>query len=147
MLQKMVILLPQQKNLLIMLQHVEELKAADIAGAIFHHKDDKKGQGSTFTFWFENEAFPLPSKHSPVRYGSHCEAASVLMEYHDAFLRFLELFRDAKDCRHFSNMKKNLYTALKCNATLTELATLALYGQAITPAHSVGTYRTHGHPA
>jgi len=35
------------------------LKAADIAGAIFHHKDDKKGQGSTFTFWFENEGIPL----------------------------------------------------------------------------------------
>jgi hypothetical protein len=29
-------------------------------------------------------------------------------------------------------MEKNLYTALKCNATLTELATLALYVQAIT---------------
>jgi len=28
-------------------------------------------------------------------------------------------------------MEKNLYTTLKCNATLTELATLALYGQAI----------------
>jgi hypothetical protein len=26
------------------------IKAADIAGAIFHHKDDKKGQRRTFTF-------------------------------------------------------------------------------------------------
>ena len=50
------------------------------------------------------------------------------MEYHEAFLRFLEYVRDAKDRRRFSNMEKNLYTALKCNATLTELATLALYG-------------------
>jgi len=109
------------------------VKAADIAGAIFHHKDDKKGQGSTFTFWFENEGIPLTFPNtSSVRYGSHCEAASVLMEYHDAFLRFLEYVRDAKDRRRFSNMEKNLYTALKCNATLTELATLALYGQAIT---------------
>jgi hypothetical protein len=28
-------------------------------------------------------------------------------------------------------MVKNLYTALKCNASLTKLATLTLYGQAI----------------
>jgi hypothetical protein len=48
------------------------------------------------------------------------------MEYHEAFLRFLEYVRDAKDRRRFSNMEKNLYTALKCNATL------ALYGQTIT---------------
>ena len=53
------------------------------------------------------------------------------MEHHEAFLRFLEYVRDAKDRRRFSNMEKNLYTALKCNATLTELATLALYGQTI----------------
>jgi len=109
------------------------VKAADIAGAIFHHKDDKKGQGSTFTYWFENEGIPLNFPNtSSVRYGSHCEAAAVLLEYHDAFLRFLEYVRDAKDRRRFSNMEKNLYAALKCNATLTELATLALYGQAIT---------------
>jgi hypothetical protein len=109
------------------------VKAADIAGAIFHHKDDKKGQGSTFTFWFENEGIPLNFPNtSSVRYGSRCEAAAVLLEHREAFLRFLEYVRDAKDHRRFSNMEKNLYTALKCNATLTELATLALYGQTIT---------------
>ena len=35
------------------------VKAVDIAGAIFHHEDDKKGQGSTFPFSFENEDIPL----------------------------------------------------------------------------------------
>jgi hypothetical protein len=54
------------------------------------------------------------------------------LEYYDAFLRFLEYVQDVKDHRNFSNMEKNLYTALKFNATLKELATLALYGQAIT---------------
>jgi hypothetical protein len=109
------------------------VKAANIAGAILHHKDDKKGQGSTFTHRFENEDVPFNFPNiSSVQYGSHCEAAAVLLEYHDAFLRLLEYVRDAKDRRRFSNMEKNLYTTLKCNATLTELATLALYGQAIT---------------
>jgi len=67
------------------------VKAADIAGAIFHHKDDKKGQGSTFIYWFANEGILLNfSDTSSVQYGSHCETAAVLLEYHDAFLRFSE---------------------------------------------------------
>jgi hypothetical protein len=66
------------------------VKAAEITGAIFHHKDDKKGQGNTFT-WFEHEGIPLNFPNtSTVCYGSYCEAAGVLIEYCDAFIQFLE---------------------------------------------------------
>jgi hypothetical protein len=52
--------------------------------------------------------------------------------YLDKFIEFLEFIRDKKKTRTFNNMENNLYKALKCNSTLTELAVLALYAQAIS---------------
>ena len=109
------------------------VKAASIAGAIFNNKDDKKGQQDTFRWWFAQHKIPLnfPGTSSN-RYGAYCDAAAVLLQHHDKFLEFLEFVRDKKDKHVFTHMEKNLYAALKCNATLTELAVLALYAQAIT---------------
>ena len=64
-------------------------------------------------------------------YGSHCTAAAVLLQYHDKFLKFSEFVCDKKDHQVFTNMERNLYDALQYKPTLTELATLALYVQAI----------------
>ena len=109
------------------------VKAASLAGAIFNHKDDKKGQQDTFKWWFRKEgiaiAFPDTSNN---RYGTYCEAAGVLLLHHNKFLEFLEFVRDSKKKRGFTNMEKNLYNALKDTATLTELAVLALYAQSIS---------------
>jgi hypothetical protein len=109
------------------------VKAASIAGAIFNHKDDKKGQQDTFRWWFKQSGIPINFPNtSSNRYGSNCAAAAVLIQYHNKFLQFLEFVRDRKDKRVFTNMELNLYNALRCKPTLTELATLALYAQAIT---------------
>ena len=109
------------------------VKAASLAGAIFNHKDDKKGQQDTFKWWFRKEgiaiAFPDTSNN---RYGTYCEAAGVLLLHRNKFLEFLEFVRDSKKKRGFTNMEKNLYNALKDTATLTELAVLALYAQSIS---------------
>jgi hypothetical protein len=109
------------------------VKAASLAGAIFNHKDDKKGQQDTFKWWFRKEgiaiAFPDTSNN---RYGTYCEAAGVLLLHRNNFLEFLEFVRDSKKKRGFTNMEKNLYNALKDTATLTELAVLALYAQSIS---------------
>ena len=109
------------------------VKATSIAGAIFNHKDDKKGQQDIFKWWFAEAKIPLsfPGTSSN-RYGAYCDAAAVLLQHHDKFLEFLEFIRDKKDRRVFTNMEKNLYAALKCKATLTEMAVLALYAQAVT---------------
>src|ERR1700683_1686312 len=102
------------------------VKTASIAGAIFNHKDDKKGQQDTFRWWFKKTGIPInfPNTSSNC-YGSNCAAAAK-------FLEFLQFIHDRKDHQVFTNMKLNLYKALQCKATLTELATLALYAQAVT---------------
>jgi hypothetical protein len=56
----------------------------------------------------------------------------VLLLYCDKFLEFLEFVKDVKNKGRFTNMEKNLYDALQDPATLTELAVLALYAQAIS---------------
>ena len=109
------------------------VKAASLAGAIFNHKDDKKGQQDTFKWWFQNAGIPIAFPDtSNNRYGTYCVAAGILLLYLDKFLEFLEFVRDSKKKRGFTNMEKNLYNALKDPATLTELAVLALYAQAIS---------------
>jgi hypothetical protein len=109
------------------------IKATDIAGAIFRNKDHKKGQQDVTVLWFEffGDSFTFPST-SNNRYGSHCAAAACLLMHLDKFIEFLEFIRDKKKNRTFNNMESNLYKALKCNSTLTELAVMALYAQAIS---------------
>jgi len=108
------------------------VKAASIAGAIFNHKDDKKGQQDTFKWWFKQAGislmFPDTSNN---RYGTFCDAAAVLLQHRPKILEFLEFVRDSKNKPGFTNMEKNLYNALQDPPTLTELAVLALYGQAV----------------
>ena len=109
------------------------IKATDIAGAIFRNKDHKKGQQDITVLWFEffGDSFTFPST-SNNHYGSHCAAAACLLMHLDKFIEFLEFIRDKKKNCTFNNMESNLYKALKCNSTLTELAVMALYAQAIS---------------
>jgi hypothetical protein len=109
------------------------VKAASNAGAIFNHKDDKKGQQDTFRWWFKKSGIPINFPNtSSNHYGSNCAAAAVLIQYRKQFLEFLEFVWDRKDHCVFTNMELNLYKALQCKATMTELASLALYAQAVT---------------
>jgi hypothetical protein len=109
------------------------VKAASIAGAIFNHKDDKKGQQDMFKWWFKHVGIPMMFPDtSNNRYGTYCEAAAVLMQHRPKFLEFLEFVKDSKKTPGFTNMEKNLYKALQDPPTLTELAVLALYAEAIS---------------
>jgi len=65
MLQKMESCLPQQKNLLIMLQHVR-VKAADYCWSLFHHRMIRRVKEAPFTFWIENEGIPLTFPNTPL---------------------------------------------------------------------------------
>ena len=121
------------------------VKTASIAGAIFNHKDDKKGQQDTFRWWFKQSGIPINFPNtSSNRYGSYCAAAAVLLQYRDKFLTFLEFVHDKKDHRVFTNMERNLFNALQCKPTLTELATLALYAQAITHPYMCYIHGSNG---
>ena len=109
------------------------IKASSIAGAIFNHKDDKKGQQDTYKFWFLEAGIPLSFPDtSNVRYQSHCDGGAVLIQHHKKFLEFLEFVCDSKEKPGLNNMEQNLYLALQDPPTLTELATLALYAQAVS---------------
>ncbi|KAH7917274.1 hypothetical protein BV22DRAFT_1135542 [Leucogyrophana mollusca] len=114
------------------------VKAANLAGAIFNHKDDKKGQQDTHRFFFmqvkgkvKNALKKFPDT-SNTRYHSHCDAATELIKYLDHYLEFLDFIRDNKTNPQLNHMEENLAKALRDAATLTELAVLTLYSQAVT---------------
>jgi len=110
------------------------VKLTSLAGSLFRHKDEKKGQQDSFRFFFENRLgytvrFPDTSN---TRFQSHCQAAEELLVHLELYKEFLELVRDKKDARSFTHMEQNVYDALHNIPTLTELAVLALYSQSIS---------------
>jgi hypothetical protein len=48
------------------------------------------------------------------------------------FIKVLEYIHDGKQSRRFNHMEQNLWDALHCNPTLTELAVLALYALSVS---------------
>ncbi|KIJ11404.1 hypothetical protein PAXINDRAFT_157321 [Paxillus involutus ATCC 200175] len=68
------------------------VKVCTLAGAIFNHKDDKKGQQDTHHYYFEMiKAVLSPfSDTSNTRYQSYCEAAAELLTHLDHYITFFE---------------------------------------------------------
>ncbi|KAF8599190.1 hypothetical protein BDV93DRAFT_560601 [Ceratobasidium sp. AG-I] len=109
------------------------VKLACLLGAILNNKDDKKGQHETYKFSFQKQfrysaAFPDTSN---TRYGSHCDAAAEVLVNLDIYISFLQQVHDAKGAPGFTNIESNAFMGLQNVETLTELAVLALYAQAI----------------
>jgi hypothetical protein len=69
---------------------------------------------------------------SNAHYQCHCDAPVELIIRLVFYRQFLELVRDLKDKRTFTNIEKNIYDALHDIPTLTELCVLILYAQAIS---------------
>jgi hypothetical protein len=110
------------------------IKTAQIAGAIFNHKDDKKGHHDFFRDWWKkhvNIPFTFPDT-SNNRFQSYCYAAAALLLYLQFFQEFLEHLRITKQNGKLNHMESNLWKALHDKATLAELAILALYGEAVS---------------
>ncbi|KDQ15074.1 hypothetical protein BOTBODRAFT_109214, partial [Botryobasidium botryosum FD-172 SS1] len=110
------------------------VKLCSLAGAVFAHKDKKKGQQDTLQIYMESIIgymirFPDTSN---TRYQAFCEAAAELITKLDFYRQFLELVRNLKDKRTFTNMEKNVFDALFDVPTLTELCVLVLYSQSIS---------------
>ncbi|KAI0708898.1 hypothetical protein C8T65DRAFT_695745 [Cerioporus squamosus] len=110
------------------------VKLTSLAGALFNHQDDKRGYHDTYVFYFQQiigHPLRFPDT-SNTRYQSHCAAAAELLTHLPHYIRFLELVRDKKTKPGFTKLEENVYRGLHDPATLTELAVLALYGQAVT---------------
>ena len=110
------------------------IKTAEIAGAIFNHKDKKKGHHDIFRYWWwENVGVPFTFPDtSNNRFQSYCDAAAALILYGDEFKDFLESLRINKQNTTLNHMELNLWNALHCTSTITELAVLAIYAEAIS---------------
>jgi hypothetical protein len=111
------------------------VKAANLAGAIFNHKDDKKGQQDIHRLFFMQFKGGVMRKFpdtSNTRYHSHCDAATELLKFLEFYIEFLEFIRLNKTNSKLNHMEENLLKALCDTATLTELAVLTLYSQAVT---------------
>jgi len=110
------------------------IKTAEIAGAIFNHKDDKKGHHDIFRYWWWEHVgipFTFPDT-SNNRFQSYCDASAALILYANEFKAFLENLRINKQKSTFNHMESNLWKALHCTSTTTELAVLAIYAEAIS---------------
>ena len=111
-------------------------KTVTIAGAIFNHKDDKKGYHDVYlNFMQKYTRFPLPVRRFPgtsnTRFGSHGDAAEVLLVDLDAFRHFMVHIRDGKKSPEWTNIELNVHKALHCPRTLEELCVFAFYNQAV----------------
>ncbi len=108
--------------------------ATTLGGMIFWNKDKKKGQQNTYDWYMQHHiGHPVPYPDvSNTRYGSHGEAAGVLIVYRTHFLRFMEHIRDAKEKPGFTNIEKNFYMAIQDNPTLTELCALAAHNVCVS---------------
>lgn len=87
------------------------VKTISIAGAIFNHKDDKKGQQDSHRIYFQkvkgghSAKFPNTSN---IRYQSHCQAAAELIAYLPQYKLFLLDIKDKKKERRLNHMEQNL---------------------------------------
>jgi hypothetical protein len=110
------------------------IKTAQIAGAIFNHKDDKKGHHDCFRDWWKKHVgipFTFPDT-SNNRFQAYCYASAALLLYLQFFRQFLEHLRTTKQNGKFNHMESNLWKALHDPPTLSELAILAFYGEAVS---------------
>ncbi|KAF8871626.1 hypothetical protein BD779DRAFT_1680239 [Infundibulicybe gibba] len=110
------------------------VKLTSLAGALFHHKDNKRGQQDTFRIHFERHlgyAVRFPDT-SNTRFQSHCDAAAELLVHLPLYIEFLLLIRDKKDNRSFNHLESNVFKGLQDIPTLTEMSALTLYSLAIT---------------
>src|SRR3954454_3060604 len=110
------------------------VKLASLAGALFRNKDSKVGQQDTYQHFFQSRGQCVPRfpDTNNTRYQTHCAAAAELLIRQELYIGFLDWIRDSKDKPSFTNIEKNIRAGLTDVPTLTELAVLTLYAQAIS---------------
>lgn len=110
-------------------------KCTELCGCLFRHKNDKKGQQDSMRWFFLASrlakllTFPDTSN---TRYGSHGDAASVLIAYLDLFLELLDIVVDRKDAGEPTNLERNVRAGLTDDPTLAKLCAMSLYSQAVS---------------
>ncbi|KAF8587696.1 hypothetical protein K439DRAFT_1614130 [Ramaria rubella] len=92
--------------------HGGAIKATSLAGAVFRHKDDKKGQQDSLKYFFKDTlGYPISFPDTKL------------------YIQFLDIVKDKKDSRSLNHMEQNVYAALKDSPTLHKLCVLKLFSQ------------------
>ncbi|EGO30259.1 hypothetical protein SERLADRAFT_404512 [Serpula lacrymans var. lacrymans S7.9] len=110
------------------------IKVLSLVGAIFCHKDNKKGQQDTLCFYMEAKlgyTFQWPDT-SNTQYQSYGDAATVWIIHHELLISFLGVVKDKKEKYTFRNIKKNVLTRLLDPEMDFRIYPLAIYSQIIT---------------
>lgn len=107
------------------------VKVASLCGAIFRHKDRKRGQQDTLRFFFDLElgfviSFP-GTNNTRFQSHAHAEACAVLITYLDLFIKFLTFVKENKVSRKLNHMEQNVSDGLHYNATRHEIVVITLY--------------------
>ncbi|EKM76394.1 hypothetical protein AGABI1DRAFT_94074 [Agaricus bisporus var. burnettii JB137-S8] len=111
------------------------VKAMAIAGTIVNNKDDKKGHGDSYQI-YRDYAVHGPTSRFPdtsaIRINSHGDAAGETLSHLDWYRAYINDVHDRKRKPGLTNIERNLKKALNDDPTLTELATMVLYTEAVT---------------
>ncbi|KAJ7444142.1 hypothetical protein B0H11DRAFT_1747684 [Mycena galericulata] len=107
------------------------IKVASLAGAIFRHKDRKRGQQDTLWYFWDHETgfnlcFPDTSN---TRFQSHAGACEIIVVHMDLILQFLVYVKENKISRSLNHMELNVQTGLQCWYTRHEIVVIALINQ------------------
>ncbi|KAG1722699.1 hypothetical protein EDB19DRAFT_1834886 [Suillus lakei] len=86
-------------------------KTLDLAGSVFHHKDDKKGQHDSLRYYLKTElgfTSQWPDT-SNTRYHSHGDATCEYLVHKSWYMQFLEIVLFKKESRTHTNMEQNVF--------------------------------------
>ena len=92
------------------------IKTTSIAGALFNHKDDKKGHQDLHWIYFQpikKGAWIKFPDTSNIQYQSHCDAAAELITYHTHYINFLESIWDQRRTQNSTIWSSIFITAWK----------------------------------
>ncbi|KAJ7732317.1 hypothetical protein B0H16DRAFT_1328808 [Mycena metata] len=107
------------------------IKVSGLAGAIFRHKDRKRGQQDTLRYFWDYETgvnicFPDTSN---TRFQSHAAACEIIVVHMELLLQFLVYVRENKNSRSLNHMELNVERGLSCWYTRHEFVVIALLNQ------------------
>ncbi|KAJ7610542.1 hypothetical protein DFH06DRAFT_1148087 [Mycena polygramma] len=108
-----------------------------LLGALFNHKDDKRGQQDTFKLYFEHLfGYPISCPDtSNTRFQSHCDCAIFIIIHLPQILLFMSHIMYSKGKVGLNHLEANVLKGIQDISTLTELCVLALYTIAICYAY------------
>ncbi|KAL5482559.1 hypothetical protein ACEPAI_9153 [Sanghuangporus weigelae] len=113
------------------------IRTGNLMRKYFRNKDKKKGQQDTFKNHGKHTLGRTVSYPDTLNtcYSSYLEAVAVTIAHPQFYIGYLEDVRDRKINRRFNHLESNIYKVLQDKSTLTKLAVLALYQEAVSHSY------------